>query len=224
MIGFNYERSFIIREILQEKKIANLSRKERDRQLRRADIFTAAEHLFALKGYHKTTIKDIAQEAQYAVGTVYLHFKDKDTLYFALFQEKIKRLLSTIIEEKAGQPQDARNKLKIFAEESSVFFMENQDFLRIFSTEEDRLFVERKLLKSPTGKQLQKYITKLIIQAQEERVISRDLAPGQVRDVFLAIIKTLILERLAEKKEHNESFAGLSDVILRYFLNGVAHE
>ena len=205
-------------------KIANLRRKERDRQLRRTDIFKAAEHLFALKGYHKTTIKDIAKEAQYAVGTVYLHFKDKDTLYFALFKEKIKRLLSKIIEEKAEQPKDARSKLKIFVEESSAFFMENQDFLRIFSSEEDRLLVERKLLKSSTGQQLQEYITKLIIQAQEEQVISRDLDPGQVRDVFIAIIKTLILEWLAENTENNKSFAVLSDIILRYFLNGAANK
>ena len=208
----------------QEKKITNLSRKERDRQLRRADIFNAAEHLFALKGYHKTTIKDIAQEAQYAVGTVYLHFKDKDTLYFALFKEKMKGLLSKINEEKPGLPRDARSKLRLFVEESSTFFMENQDFLRIFSSEEDRLLVEKKLLKSSTGRQLQEYITLLIIQAQEERVISKALDPGQVREVFIAIIKTLVLEQLAEKERGNKRFEGMSGIILRYFLNGAASE
>ncbi|MDD3275094.1 MAG: helix-turn-helix domain containing protein, partial [Candidatus Omnitrophica bacterium] len=70
-----------------------LSRKERDRKLRRADILKAAEHLFALKGYHKATIRDIAKEAQYATGTVYLHFKDKGDLYLALLEGRIKDLL-----------------------------------------------------------------------------------------------------------------------------------
>mgnify|MGYP000970468407 FL=1 len=89
--------------------MAILSRKERDRQLRRSDIFKAAEHVFALKGYHKATIRDIAKEAQYGTGTVYLHFKNKDTLYFALLEEKLKCLLA-LIKEKVGQVKDAKKK------------------------------------------------------------------------------------------------------------------
>jgi AcrR family transcriptional regulator len=204
--------------------MATLSRKERDRQLRRADIFKAAEHLFALKGYHKATIRDIAKEAQYATGTVYLHFKDKDDLYFALFKEKMKRLLSIIIEEKEERVKDARSRLKIFVQKNLAFFEENQDFFRIFSSEGDRLLVETKLLKSPTGQQLQEYITKLIIQAQEERVISRDLDPRQATDVFIAIFKTVILAWLQDKKEEHKGLVDLSDIILRYFLNGTANK
>lgn len=136
----------------------------------------------------------------------------------------MKGLLSKINEEKPGLPRDARSKLRLFVEESSTFFMENQDFLRIFSSEEDRLLVEKKLLKSSTGRQLQEYITLLIIQAQEERVISKALDPGQVREVFIAIIKTLVLEQLAEKERGNKSFEGMSGIILRYFLNGAASE
>jgi len=54
-----------------------LSRKERDRRLRQEDILKTAEHIFAIKGYHEASIQDIAKEAQYAVGTVYLYFKTK---------------------------------------------------------------------------------------------------------------------------------------------------
>jgi len=87
--------------------MAVLSRKERDRQLRRSDILKAAEHIFALKGYHKATIRNIAKEAQYAIGTVYLHFKDKDALYFALLDEKMKSLLF-IFEERIKQEKEAK--------------------------------------------------------------------------------------------------------------------
>jgi AcrR family transcriptional regulator len=59
----------------------SLDRKERDRRLRESDILKAAEHVFATKGYHKAAISDIAQEAQYAVGTIYLYFKNKQELY-----------------------------------------------------------------------------------------------------------------------------------------------
>ncbi len=204
--------------------IVKLSRKERDRQLRRDDILKAAGHLFAVKGYHKATICDIANEAQYAVGTIYLHFKNKDDIYFALLKEKIKHLLSIIIQKKAEQAGDAKTRLKLFVRESLAFFEENRDFFRIFSSEEDSPLIETKLIKSSVSKQLQEYVKALIIQAQKEQVISRDLDPKQVKDVLVAILKTVVLEWLNDNKAVDKHLVDLSDVILRYFLNGVGNK
>ncbi|MDD5568310.1 MAG: TetR/AcrR family transcriptional regulator [Candidatus Omnitrophica bacterium] len=198
-----------------------LSRKERDRQLRRSDILKAAEHLFALKGYHKATIRAIAREAQYASGTVYLHFKDKEALYFCLFEEKLKSLLSTI-EEKTKQIKDARSKLKVFVQESLAFFEKSSDFFWIFVSDSDRLLLEAKLLKSTTTRQFQEYAEKLIKQAQEQKVISGDFDSKQVKDVFFAIQKTIVLNWFKEGKGRNKSLVDLSSVIFRYFLNGAA--
>ncbi len=200
-----------------------LSRKERDRQLRRSDILKAAEHLFALKGYHKATIRDIAKEAQYATGTVYLHFKDKEVLYFALLEEKMKNLQFTL-KEKIGQEKDVRKKLEIFVEEGLVFFEKNQDFFRIFISEGNELFSERRVLKSPTGLQMQEYTTILLKEAQKQGVVSRDFDARQIAEVFTSIIKTIIQRWLEEKKEKNDNLIDLSGVILRLFLNGTANK
>lgn len=197
------------------------SRKERDRQLRRSDILRAAEHIFALKGYYKATIRDIAKEAQYATGTVYLHFKDKDALYFALLEEKLKSMFLSI-QEKIGQVKDIRRKLEIFVQEGLVFFEKNQDFFRIFISEGNDLISERKLLKSPIGLQMQEYTTSLIKEAQEQGVVSRDFEAGHIAEVFTAIIKTIILKWLQEKEEKDDNLIDLSGVILRLFLNGAA--
>jgi len=198
-----------------------LSRKERDRQLRRSDILKAAEHLFALKGYYEATIRDIAKEAQYATGTVYLHFKDKDALYFALLEEKMKSLQFTL-KEKIGQVEDARRKLEIFVQEGLVFFEKNQDFFRIFISEGNELLSERRILKSPTGLQMQEYTTSLLKEAQKQGVVSRDFDAGQIAEVFSSIIKTIIQRWMEEKEGKNDNLIGLSDVILRLFLNGTA--
>ncbi|MFA4983704.1 MAG: TetR/AcrR family transcriptional regulator [Candidatus Omnitrophota bacterium] len=197
-----------------------LNRKERDRQLRRSDILKAAEHLFAIKGYNKATIRDIAKEAQYATGTVYLHFKDKEALFFALFEEKLKNLLS-IIEEKIKQVKDARSKLRIFVREGLDFFAKNSNFFKIFVSESDRLLIEKRILKSPAGQQFQDYTVRLIRQAQEQRVISSELAARQAADVFFAILKIVGIECFKEK---NGKLPDLSDLILRYFLYGTANK
>lgn len=198
-----------------------LSRKERDNQLRRSDILKAAEHLFALKGYHKATIRDIAREAQYATGTVYLHFKDKNALYLALLEEKLKSMFLSI-KEKIGQAKDARRKLEIFVQEGLAFFEKNQDFFCIFISEGNELLSERRILKSPTGLQMQEYTTSLLKEAQKQGVVSRDFDAGQIAEVFTSIIKTIIQRWLEEKKENNDNLIDLSGVILRLFLNGAA--
>lgn len=201
--------------------MAILSRKERDRQLRRADIFKAAEHLFAIKGYHKATMRDIAKEAQYATGTVYLHFKDKEALYFALLEEKIKALLS-LVEGKVGPVKDARKKLGIFIQQGFVFFEKDQDFFRIFISEGAELSAEKMLFKSPVGIQVQEYTTNLLKEAQKQGVVSKDFDSEQLGEVFIAIIKTITLKWLQERKRGNDSLVNLSELVLKLFLYGAA--
>lgn len=203
--------------------MAILSRKERDRQLRRSDIFKAAEHIFALKGYHKATIRDIAKEAQYGTGTVYLHFKNKDTLYFALLEEKLKCLLA-LIKEKVGQVKDSKKKLEIFIQESLVFFEKNQDFFQIFVSEGGEPYAEIGFLKSSIGLQLHEYTENLIKEAQGQGVVNRSFDPEQISDVLTSILKTITLKWLQKKKKKEESLVGLSDTTLSLFLYGAAHK
>jgi AcrR family transcriptional regulator len=44
----------------------------------------AAKRLFSEKGYEKSTMEDIAREAELSAGTLYLYFKNKDDLYASL--------------------------------------------------------------------------------------------------------------------------------------------
>ncbi|MFA6356309.1 MAG: TetR/AcrR family transcriptional regulator [Candidatus Omnitrophota bacterium] len=204
--------------------MAAFSRKERDRQLRKADIYRAAEHIFALKGYHKATIRDIAKEAQYATGTVYLHFKDKDELYLSLFAEKLKGMLS-IVESKMSSAKDAKGKLGIFIRESLAYFEENLDFFRIYVSEaEDMMTAEKSLRNTPSGKKFERYMADMVKQAQEEGVISRDFEPMQVLDIMTAILKSFVQRWFREGNKEKKSLVSMSGIILKCLLNGISEK
>lgn len=66
---------------------ANISRKERERQRHRKEIMAAAERVFAEKGYHECSIQDIANAAEFSVGTIYNFFNNKDGLFSSLLKE-----------------------------------------------------------------------------------------------------------------------------------------
>ncbi len=53
---------------------------------RRATILRAALRVFANKGFHRTTIREIAQEAELAQGTLYNHFENKTALITGLIE------------------------------------------------------------------------------------------------------------------------------------------
>lgn len=53
---------------------------------RQAEILGAALRVFARKGFHRTTVRDIAREAGLADGTIYNHFENKSALLLALLE------------------------------------------------------------------------------------------------------------------------------------------
>ena len=59
-------------------------RKQRERERRRQQISVAAKRVFSERGFSKTTMEDIAREAELSPGTLYLYFKNKDELYASL--------------------------------------------------------------------------------------------------------------------------------------------
>jgi TetR/AcrR family transcriptional regulator, fatty acid metabolism regulator protein len=63
----------------------HLSLKEKHRQERENLILQAANEAFHEKGYHETSIDEIAARVGIAKGTVYLHFPGKEDLLIAIF-------------------------------------------------------------------------------------------------------------------------------------------
>lgn len=58
--------------------------KEKEKLERRKCIIDAAEKLFLAEGYDKVSMSDIAQEVGVNRVTLYLYFKNKDSIYFAV--------------------------------------------------------------------------------------------------------------------------------------------
>ena len=73
-------------------------RKEREKERRRNDIIDAAERIFFSKGIGTATMDDVAEEAELSKGTLYLYFKSKEELYFAINHRGLKILEPLFIE------------------------------------------------------------------------------------------------------------------------------
>lgn len=61
---------------------------EQDKEERRAEILAAAKKVFARKGYHATTVADIAKAAKLSYGSIYWYFDSKDALFHELMESE----------------------------------------------------------------------------------------------------------------------------------------
>ncbi len=59
-------------------------RKEREKEQRHNDIIDAAEKIFFKQGFENATMDDVAEEAELSKATLYLYFKNKEDLHFAI--------------------------------------------------------------------------------------------------------------------------------------------
>jgi AcrR family transcriptional regulator len=70
-----------------------IDRKEREKTEMKRQILNAAQKLFLEQGFEKTSIRNIAEEIEYSAGTIYLYFKDKNEILFALHVEAFGALM-----------------------------------------------------------------------------------------------------------------------------------
>jgi AcrR family transcriptional regulator len=84
--------------------------KEQMIEARRTQILRGAAEVFAKKGFHKATTKEIAQAAQVAEGTIYNYFENKRELLLAMVQMFAAASLQEIIQD--HPPEDPREFLR----------------------------------------------------------------------------------------------------------------
>ncbi len=92
---------------------AQVSRREQRRrqhhELSRAQLLDAAEEVFGRKGFYETTLKEVAELAEFSVGSVYSFFENKDDLFRQIFVrrgDEFMALLREAVRDDVGTPTD----------------------------------------------------------------------------------------------------------------------
>lgn len=114
--------------------VEKTSRKEREYQIRREEILRAAEKIFAQNGFYNSTVAEIAKESEFAIGTLYQFFTNKEELYYTMMIEKFDLLYRTL-QAKVSQTNTCLEKLRCLVEEVLSFIEQHVDFFKIFTWE-----------------------------------------------------------------------------------------
>jgi len=118
------------------------TRRKRERQQRRREVLGVALNLFLRKGFQKTTMAEIAKQAEFAVGTLYKLFKDKNALYRALILDAVQRFEQTLTAALKG-PGSELEKLDRYIEAKATLFVQNIATARLFAQTSGVAFAPR---------------------------------------------------------------------------------
>ena len=111
-----------------------LTRREREKLARRNEILKIALELFSQKGFHNVSMQEIAQKAEFAVGTLYNFFKDKEDIYRVLVHENGERFREKL-DAVLDSDDDEIEKIKNFIRAKGVVFAENAPMIRLYFSE-----------------------------------------------------------------------------------------
>ena len=101
-------------------------------------ILKTSAKIFAEKGFHHTSVRDIARATKMSLSGLYYYFTTKEELLY-LIQE---RCVVTLLErwEQAPDPQaDVRARIRAFAENHLSFFLHNMPEMKVMAHEDESL-------------------------------------------------------------------------------------
>ena len=111
-----------------------LPRREREKLRQRQEMLAAAFELFSQKGYHNVSMHEIAGKAEFAIGTLYKFFENKQDLYKALVLEQCDKFEDAVARA-IEKPGDEVEKLRNYVRTKGERFRGNLPFVRLFLAE-----------------------------------------------------------------------------------------
>ena len=204
---------------MEEKK---LSRKEREFLRHRQEILESALELFSEKGFHNITMHQIAGESEFAVGTLYKFFANKEDLYKALILEKSDEFHSTLMKaiDSGGDEMEC---IRGFLDTHITLFMENLKFVRLYFAEtRGASFNIRAGLDEELRDRYDQILEKLadIFKRGIRKGLFKKFDPLLMATALNGITRALLFQRLDHGDEHPFD----ADMIIKIFFGQVFEE
>ena len=165
-------------------------------QARKKQILAAAALRFSRKGFHRTTIQDICEEASLSPGAIYRYFSGKGKIITAMAEGKMLRNLAAIKSIKESMSGDMG---KTFEELAKSFFggleKDGKDSLRL----DVELWAEAlrdprvlKFVRNSVDTQVGS-LAEMIKAAQEREIFSKDVNALAVAQALASLYRGMIL-------------------------------
>jgi TetR/AcrR family transcriptional regulator len=206
----------------QALKTRKLPRREREKLRQRQEMLTAALDLFSEKGYHNVSMQEISETSEFAIGTLYKFFQNKEELYKALVMEQCNRFEETFLAAIEG-PGNEIEKLRNFVRVRGDMVRDNLLFVRLFLAESKGASFNLKAgLDEDLRKRIYKFLEKLAFvfeSGMKNRRFQKIADPYALAIALDSVIDAFLLLCLESPERH--PYPEDPDVILNIFFKAL---
>ncbi len=201
------------------------SLKERQRQEREDLILQTAEEVITEKGYHETSMDEIAARVGIAKGTLYLHFASKEDLVLALIERSMPKFLQGI-EQIAASALGPRPKLEAILQlmVRGTLGKKRFEFFTALSQSAElrKLFEEHELRFRKLGiwQRLVTEVSTLVEAGKTTGEFDASLPTEVMVGAFLSLLSPPIYQRLLT--DNQMSPEALAEYLGRIYFRGIA--
>ena len=173
---------------------AKSPRKERERLQHREDILSAAQRLFAERGFYNVSMHEIAAAAEFATGTLYNFFPSKEDLFFELLVSCAEESLALILATLEG-PGDERVKLARFIQVYERIVVEQAVAIQLYLLENRGRYLPGPKVEAKKKEMVERVISRLsdVIGAGVRKGLFNDIDPVITAKCLLATLESMIL-------------------------------
>ncbi|MGE5248510.1 MAG: TetR/AcrR family transcriptional regulator, partial [Verrucomicrobiota bacterium] len=196
--------------------------RERAKLAQRQEMLAAALALFSEKGYRNASMQEIAEKADFAIGTIYSFFRNKEDLYRTLIREltgRFEEALRKAIEEPVGEVE----KLRGYVRAKGEVFRGNASVIRLYIAETQGASLDiGARLDSELKKRRSAFLQSLaaVFESGMKRKAFRRIAdPYHLAVALNGLTNALLLQWLEEPERH--PYPENPDAILNIFLKGL---
>jgi AcrR family transcriptional regulator len=131
-------------------------------------ILRTSARIFAEKGYHSTSMRDISRETQVSLAGLYYYCKSKEELLFLIQDNCFGHVLERL-EQRLGETADPIEKLRLIIENHLSFFAANMAEMKVLSHEADSLAGEMHERVSGKKQQYTRLVRRILSEAQAQQ-------------------------------------------------------
>lgn len=178
-------------------------------------ICLAAESSFYTKGYHNTSIVDITNDSDIALGTFYIYFKDKFSVYKYLllrYSHQIRKAIATSTTGLETRYEIERTGLKTFLE----FIRDNKHAYNIIW---ESLYIDRKLFVEYYDNFARRYILGLKKGQAEGEIVPVD--PMIISYVLMGVANFIGLKYVMFDDDNSTDIDALVDQVMKVLQFGL---
>jgi AcrR family transcriptional regulator len=182
-----------------------------------ARILQTAAAIFADKGYHDTSIRDISRATGVSLSGLYYYFRSKEELLFLIQDHCFGNVLATALTSLSGV-SDPQTRLRLFIENHLRYFLSNMKEMKVLSHEAWSLSGEYKRVVNTKKRQY----TELCIQILTD--IAPDKAHVSPRVAAYSLFGMMNWIYNWYKPDRDPPAAELADQITQLFMRGYLSE